>query len=150
MPVLSLQDAATFVGQERHLGVVFANGLFDLLHIGHLRYLKYARSLGDVLIVGVNSDASVRRLDKGPDRPVTPEADRAEILSSLSCVDAVVIFNEDTPAAAVDRIQPEVRFEEEQCSRSPDRGSLRLPNRPAGHRPEEEPSSLRDRARQVH
>ena len=110
MPVLSLQDAAAFVERQRRSGkaVVFTNGVFDLLHVGHLRYLKYARGLGDVLVVGVNSDSSVRRLGKGDDRPVTPESERAEILSSLSSVDVVVIFHEDTPAAAVERLQPDV------------------------------------------
>jgi len=87
---------------------VFTNGVFDLLHIGHLRYLKYARGLGGVLVVGVNADASVRRLGKGEGRPVTPERERAEILSALSCVDAVVIFSEVTPAATVERLQPDV------------------------------------------
>ena len=110
MPVLSLPAAAAFVEAERRLGkvVVFTNGVFDLLHIGHLRYLNYARSLGGVLVVGVNSDASVRRLEKGPDRPVTPESDRAEILASLSCVDGVIVFHEDTPAAVVGQLQPDV------------------------------------------
>jgi len=110
VPVLSLQDAAAFVERQRRSGkaVVFTNGVFDLLHVGHLRYLKYARGLGDVLVVGVNSDSSVRRLGKGDDRPVTPESERAEILSSLSSVDVVVIFHEDTPAAAVERLQPDV------------------------------------------
>jgi len=108
--VLSLHKAAAFVDRERRSGktVVFTNGVFDLLHIGHLRYLKYARGLGGVLVVGVNADASVRRLGKGDGRPVTPENERAEILSGLSCVDAVVIFNEDTPAATVERLQPDV------------------------------------------
>ena len=84
MAVLNLKDASAFVDRERRAGrtVVFTNGVFDLLHIGHLRYLKYARGLGDTLVVGVNSDASVRRLGKGDDRPVTPENERAEILSS--------------------------------------------------------------------
>ena len=110
MPVLNLLDAAAFVDRERRAGrsVVFTNGVFDLLHIGHTRYLKYARSLGDVLIVGVNSDASMRKLGKADDRPITPEAERAEILSSLTAVDAVLIFNEDTPATAVERLQPDV------------------------------------------
>jgi rfaE bifunctional protein nucleotidyltransferase chain/domain len=110
VPVLSLEEAAAFVDRERRSGhvVVFTNGVFDLLHVGHLRYLKYARHQGGLLVVGVNSDASVRRLDKGEDRPVTPQTERAEILSSLSCVDAVVIFNEDTPAAVVERLQPDV------------------------------------------
>jgi rfaE bifunctional protein nucleotidyltransferase chain/domain len=110
VPVLSLHDAATFVDRHRRAGrsVVFTNGVFDLLHIGHTRYLKYARSLGDVLIVGVNSDSSVRRLGKGDDRPVTPDHERAEILSGLWPVGAVVIFDEDTPAQTVERLQPDV------------------------------------------
>jgi len=108
--VLTLKDAAAFVDRERRAGrtVVFTNGVFDLLHIGHVRYLKYARGLADVLVVGVNSDASVRRLGKGDDRPVTPEHERAEILSGLSPVDAVIIFGEDTPAEVIDRLQPDV------------------------------------------
>ena len=108
--MLSLQDAVAFVDRERRArrAVVFTNGVFDLLHIGHLRYLKYARALGDVLVVGVNADASVRRLGKGVDRPVTPENERAEILSGLSSVDAVIVFAEDTPEAAIERLQPDV------------------------------------------
>ena len=96
--------------RERRAGktIVFTNGVFDLLHVGHLRYLTYARALGNTLVVGVNSDASVRRLGKGDDRPVTPENERAELLAGLSCVDAVVIFNEDTPARTVEQLQPDV------------------------------------------
>lgn len=110
MPVLSLQDAAAFVERERRAGktVVFTNGVFDLLHIGHLRYLRQSRALGDVLIVGVNADASVRRLGKGPDRPVTPEAERAEIVASLAFVDAALIFTEDTPAKTIERLLPDI------------------------------------------
>lgn len=87
--------------------IVFTNGVFDLLHPGHVRYLQYARSLGDALIVGVNSDRSVRAI-KGPGRPITPAGERAEILEALSCVDAVVIFDEDTPQALVAAIEPDV------------------------------------------
>ena len=110
MPVLSLQDALAFVDRQRRSGksVVFTNGVFDLLHIGHTRYLKRARDLGDVLVVGVNSDSSVRRLGKGPERPVTPEADRAEIVASLSCVDAVLVFGDDTPAETIERLLPDI------------------------------------------
>ena len=110
MPVLNHQDAAAFVERERRAGktIVFTNGVFDLLHVGHLRYLEYARGLGNILIVGVNSDASVRRLGKGADRPVTPDNERAELLSGLACVDAVVIFDEDTPAHTVERLGPDV------------------------------------------
>ena len=110
MSVLSLDAAVAFADRERRSGrtIVFTNGVFDLLHVGHVRYLKYARSLGDVLIVGVNADSSVRRLGKGDDRPVTTQADRAELLSSLDAVDAVVIFDEDTPAAVIERLRPDV------------------------------------------
>jgi len=87
--------------------VVFTNGVFDLLHPGHLRYLRHARSLGDALIVGINSDRSVQAI-KGPDRPITPERERAEILAALTCVDAVVIFDEETPHDVIARLQPDV------------------------------------------
>jgi rfaE bifunctional protein nucleotidyltransferase chain/domain len=87
--------------------IVFTNGVFDLLHPGHVRYLREARRLGDALIVGVNSDPSVRA-SKGPDRPLTPEAERAEILLALECVDAVVIFDEDTPHDLIMALQPDV------------------------------------------
>ena len=87
--------------------IVFTNGVFDLLHPGHVRYLQEARSLGDALIVGVNADVSVRR-NKGAGRPLTPERERAEILAALGCVDAVVIFEEDTPDAIIKAIQPDV------------------------------------------
>ena len=87
--------------------VVFTIGVFDLLHPGHVRYLQEARRLGDTLIVGVNSDRSVRA-NKGPDRPVIPEAERAEVLSSLGCVDLAVVFDEDTPGARISRVQPDV------------------------------------------
>jgi rfaE bifunctional protein nucleotidyltransferase chain/domain len=87
--------------------VVFTNGVFDLLHPGHIRYLQQARSLGDALIVGLNSDASVRA-NKGPGRPITAEAERAEILAALECVDAVVVFDEATPHAIIEALQPDV------------------------------------------
>lgn len=87
--------------------VVFTNGCFDILHIGHVRYLQDARSLGDILVVGVNSDESVRRL-KGPERPVVPEYERVEILSALECVDYVTIFGEPTPVELITTIRPNV------------------------------------------
>jgi len=87
--------------------VVFTNGVFDLLHPGHVRYLQEARRLGDVLIVGVNSDRSVRA-NKGPTRPLNPERERAEVLLSLACVDAAVLFDEDTPLRIIEAIQPDV------------------------------------------
>jgi rfaE bifunctional protein nucleotidyltransferase chain/domain len=87
--------------------VSFANGHFDLLHVGHLRYLRAAKELADVLVVGVNGDASVERL-KGPGRPIVPALERAELLAALEPVDYVVVFDEDTPAKVLDALRPEV------------------------------------------
>jgi rfaE bifunctional protein nucleotidyltransferase chain/domain len=87
--------------------IVFTNGVFDLLHPGHLRYLQHARSLGDALFVGVNSDRSVRA-NKGPGRPITTEDERAEVLAALACVDGVVVFDEDTPHDLISALQPDV------------------------------------------
>ena len=87
--------------------VVFTNGVFDLLHPGHVRYLQDARRLGALLIVGVNSDRSVRAI-KEPGRPLNPEDERAEVLLSLECVDAVVVFYEDNPHRLIEAIQPDV------------------------------------------
>lgn len=88
--------------------IVFTNGCFDLMHIGHTRYLQAAKSLGDLLVVGVNSDASVRSLEKAPDRPIVPEAQRAEVLAALGCVDFVVLFAEPDPGRLITAIQPDV------------------------------------------
>jgi D-glycero-beta-D-manno-heptose 1-phosphate adenylyltransferase len=106
---LNRDEAAVWAADRRRAGarVVFTNGVFDLLHPGHLRYLQAARAEGDALIVAVNSDRSVRA-NKGPTRPITPEGERAEILASLACVDAVVIFDEETPAEIIQAIQPDV------------------------------------------
>lgn len=90
-----------------HSKMVFTNGCFDILHVGHVRYLKEARSLGDLLVVGLNSDSSVKKL-KGPTRPVQSESDRAEVLSSLGCVDFVILFDQDTPLALIQHLQPDV------------------------------------------
>ena len=87
--------------------VVTTNGCFDILHVGHVRYLQDARSLGDVLVVGVNSDATVRKL-KGPERPVVPEHERVEILAALECVDYVTVFSEDTPIELILAIKPNI------------------------------------------
>ena len=87
--------------------VVWTNGCFDLLHVGHIRNLQAARQLGDLLVVGLNSDESVRQL-KGPTRPIMPEQERAEMLAALACVDYVVIFNENTPEAALARLRPDI------------------------------------------
>src|SRR4029453_15583265 len=105
----SIDAAARFAEQVQARGgtVVFTNGVFDLLHPGHVRYLRDARRLGGALIVGLNSDRSVRA-NKGPKRPITPESERAEILLALECVDAVAIFDDDTPAEIIRRVQPDV------------------------------------------
>ncbi|MGV9013257.1 MAG: D-glycero-beta-D-manno-heptose 1-phosphate adenylyltransferase [Flavobacteriales bacterium] len=88
--------------------VVFTNGVFDILHRGHVSYLQEASALGHRLVVGLNSDASVKRLGKGADRPLNNEADRAAVLEALRCVDAVVIFNEDTPLELITALQPDI------------------------------------------
>jgi rfaE bifunctional protein nucleotidyltransferase chain/domain len=90
-----------------HAIIVFTNGVFDLLHRGHVEYLFAARALGDALVVGLNTDASVRRL-KGPGRPLNGEYDRAIVLAGLACVDAVTIFDEETPGELIDGLVPDV------------------------------------------
>ncbi|MBM4308214.1 MAG: D-glycero-beta-D-manno-heptose 1-phosphate adenylyltransferase [Deltaproteobacteria bacterium] len=87
--------------------IVFTNGCFDILHVGHIRYLEKARSLGDILVVGLNSDRSVRTI-KGPERPILPEQERAEILSGLWCVDYITLFNEPIPLELITSIKPHV------------------------------------------
>jgi D-beta-D-heptose 7-phosphate kinase/D-beta-D-heptose 1-phosphate adenosyltransferase len=106
---VTIAEASALVQRLQAEGqtIVFTNGVFDLLHVGHLRYLQHARGLGDALIVGVNSDRSVRAI-KGPDRPITSEAERAEVLEALACVDGVVIFDEDTPRDLIAAIQPDI------------------------------------------
>jgi D-beta-D-heptose 7-phosphate kinase/D-beta-D-heptose 1-phosphate adenosyltransferase len=105
----TLDEVVALVGRLRGQGrtIVFTNGVYDLLHPGHVRYLQAARALGDALIVGVNSDRSVRA-NKGADRPITPEAERAEIVAALAVVDAAVVFDEDTPLQIITRLQPDV------------------------------------------
>ncbi len=88
--------------------IVFTNGCFELIHPGHVRYLAAARRLGDVLVVGLNSDRSVRRLEKAPDRPLVRESDRAEVLAALEAVDYVTLFDEDTPLQLIRLLQPDV------------------------------------------
>jgi rfaE bifunctional protein nucleotidyltransferase chain/domain len=107
--VLDLDAAAAAAAGARARGrrVVLANGCFDLLHVGHVRYLAAARQLGDLLIVAVNADAAVRRL-KGPGRPLMPAAERAEILAALAAVDHVVVFDDDTADGLVGRLRPDV------------------------------------------
>jgi D-glycero-beta-D-manno-heptose 1-phosphate adenylyltransferase len=108
--ILSRDEAIDWSRALRSQGrrVVFTNGVFDLLHPGHVRYLKDARALGDALIVAVNSDRSARALDKGRDRPVNSAAERAEVLSALECVDATVLFDEETPAEIVRAVEPDI------------------------------------------
>jgi len=107
--ILTLEQAILRFGREKRNGrrVVFTNGCFDLLHPGHIRSLELARELGDALIVGLNSDASVRQL-KGEGRPVIAEHERAEILAALESVDAVVIFDDSTPREVISRLLPDV------------------------------------------
>lgn len=109
MPVLSEDEAIDFARRQRDAGqrIVFTNGVYDLLHPGHVRYLQAAHHEGDVLIVGVNSDRSVRA-NKGPGRPITPEAERGEVVAALAMVDAAVVFDEDTPDAIITALQPDV------------------------------------------
>jgi D-glycero-beta-D-manno-heptose 1-phosphate adenylyltransferase len=109
LEILTLEQAILRFGREKRNGrqVVFTNGCFDLLHPGHIGSLEQARALGDALIVGLNSDASVRQL-KGAGRPVLPERERAEILVALECVDAVVIFDDLTPREVIARLLPDV------------------------------------------
>lgn len=107
--VLTLEELILQFGPGKRNGrrVVFTNGCFDLLHPGHIQLLEAARAMGDALVVGLNSDESVRSL-KGPSRPVIPQQERAEILANLECVDAVVVFNELTPKKIVAALLPDI------------------------------------------
>jgi rfaE bifunctional protein nucleotidyltransferase chain/domain len=106
---VTIAEAAALVAdlRSRSRTIVFTNGVFDLLHPGHVRYLQQARALGDALIVGVNSDRSVRAI-KGPSRPITSQDEREELVAALACVDAAVIFDEDTPWQLIAALQPDV------------------------------------------
>jgi D-glycero-beta-D-manno-heptose 1-phosphate adenylyltransferase len=108
-PLVGIEEAARRAAEWRARGrrVVFANGCFDLLHVGHVRYLSAARELGDALVVGLNSDASVRRL-KGPGRPVMPADERAELIGALAAVDLVVVLDDDSADALIARLRPDV------------------------------------------
>ncbi|MCB2189106.1 MAG: D-glycero-beta-D-manno-heptose 1-phosphate adenylyltransferase [Deltaproteobacteria bacterium] len=103
-------QAARLTREVREAGgrVVFTNGCFDLLHAGHVTYLEEARGLGDFLAVGLNSDASVQSLAKGPERPLVPEDQRARVLAALAAVDLVVIFDEPTPLALIEALAPDI------------------------------------------
>ena len=107
--LVSLEELLEVLQEERKKGkrVVFTNGCFDIIHAGHVDYLRKAKSLGDILVVGLNSDESIRRI-KGEKRPIIPQRMRAEVLSSLKPVDYVVIFEEDTPENLIKAIRPEV------------------------------------------
>lgn len=106
--VLDRAEVVRRFGRPRDGRLVFTNGVFDLLHRGHLDYLEEARKLGDRLVVGINSDASTRRLNKGPDRPLVGEEDRAALVAGLRCVDAVCLFDEDTPLELIVALRPDV------------------------------------------
>lgn len=108
-PVLTLEEAKTWRERMHAEGrtVAFTNGAFDLLHVGHLRCLQDARGFADALIVAINSDASVRRL-KGPERPVIPEGERAELVAALRCVDAVILFSEPDVRTLLAELRPEL------------------------------------------
>ena len=93
--------------KQKDKTIVFTNGCFDILHLGHVKYLESAKNMGDILIVGLNSDASVKRL-KGETRPINPQYDRAYLLAALECVDYVVIFDEDTPYELIKIVQPDI------------------------------------------
>lgn len=105
--LMTREEAVAWRDAERG-PVVFTNGVFDILHPGHVALLETARSLGSSLVVGVNTDASVRRLAKGPERPINAEGSRARVLAALAAVDAVVLFDEDTPAMIIESIRPDV------------------------------------------
>lgn len=106
---LRISDLPALRARARRAGksIALANGIFDLFHVGHLRYLKGAKALADVLVVAVNSDASTRR-NKGPGRPVVPEAERAEIIAALACVDHVVVFGSRTVIPLIRKLRPDV------------------------------------------
>ena len=107
--VKALQEITAIVTQHQKAGrkVVFVNGCFDLLHVGHIRYLEAARALGDVLVLGLNGDESVRVL-KGPGRPLMKQEERAEVLSALECVDYLVLFDEVTAHGILEKLQPDI------------------------------------------
>ena len=106
--VLSAGDARERLGKPRSETLVFTNGVFDLVHRGHIQYLTAARAMGDLLVVGVNSDASVRSLEKGTGRPLVGQADRALVVAALECVDYVCVFDEATPTKLIEELIPDV------------------------------------------
>lgn len=102
--ILPLLNKMRFLGKK----IVFTNGVFDILHTGHVDYLSKARDLGDYLVLGLNTDSSVKRLNKGPERPINNEVARATVLGALECVDAIILFDEDTPYELISFIKPDV------------------------------------------
>jgi rfaE bifunctional protein nucleotidyltransferase chain/domain len=108
--IISQQEISRFVNAKRFTGkrIVFTNGCFDILHAGHVDYLTQARDLGDILVLGLNTDESVKRLNKGPERPINNQDARAKVLAGLGCVDAIILFNEDTPYELINLVQPDV------------------------------------------
>ena len=110
MPKSELEQLKATLRESKSEGkkVVFTNGVFDILHVGHVTYLEAAKQLGDFLVVGLNNDDSVRRLNKGPERPINGEQARARVLSALRAVDGVVIFGEDTPLDLIKELQPDI------------------------------------------
>ena len=107
--ILNKKNVSGIIARLKKAGkkIVFTNGVFDILHRGHVEYLTKSKSFGDILVLGLNSDASVRRI-KGPDRPIQPQADRAAILLGLKAVDYVIIFGEDTPDKVIRLVKPDV------------------------------------------
>ena len=112
--LLKRDDIAQRLAAERTAGriIVFTNGVFDVLHIGHVRYLEFARSLGDILVVGVNADSSARELNKGPGRPLVPQAERAEIVAALESVTYVCIFEEQRPNETIRILRPHIHVKD--------------------------------------
>lgn len=110
MKPFTLKSALELVKEWKDNGekVVFTNGVFDILHLGHVTYLEAAKAEGDRLVLGLNSDESVRRLNKGPERPINPEHARAGVLMALKAIDAVVVFGDDTPLAIINALKPDV------------------------------------------
>lgn len=108
--IMTAADLLPTLNEAREKGarIVFTNGCFDLLHVGHTRYLQAARSCGDVLVVGVNSDASVEALGKGPGRPILPASQRVELLAALRAVDYVLLFDDPTPLRLIQQLQPDI------------------------------------------
>lgn len=104
------QELASLLQAHRQAGkrIVFTNGCFDLMHVGHTRYLQAAKDLGDLLVVAINSDESVKSLNKGPDRPIVPDAQRAEVVAALSSVDYIILFNEPDPQSLIATLQPDI------------------------------------------